>query len=97
MLSLLKSAPHISSTSYKDKLVANQSHNYFFTQLSSINKTDLIDEVDNIHLGTPFIPITSEDKRRIYQRWVSALIIKVYKRTIGYKFLLRKLRNLEIN
>lgn len=63
MLSLLKSAPHISSTSYKDKLVANQSHNYFFTQLSSINKTDLIDEVDNIHLGTPFIPITSEDKK----------------------------------
>lgn len=63
MPSLLKSPPHISSISYKNKLVANQSHNYF-TQLSSINETDLIDEGDNIHLGTSFIPITSKDKKK---------------------------------
>lgn len=64
MPSLLKSPPHIPSISYKDKLVANQSHNYFSTQLSSINETDLIDEGDNIHLGTSFIPITSKDKKK---------------------------------
>lgn len=65
--SLPSSTAPTHTTSYKDKLIENQSHNYFTIHPSSINEADLIDEVDNTHINIPFVPITSEDKKRIYQ------------------------------
>lgn len=46
-----------------------------------------MDETINPSEGTTFVLITAEDKKRIYQRWVKALIVKVYGKTIGYSFL----------
>lgn len=46
-----------------------------------------MDETINPSEGTTFVLITAEDKKRIYQRWPKALIVKVYGKTVGYSFL----------
>lgn len=48
-----------------------------------------MDEIINIKEGSAFVPISSDDKKCIYQHWVKALSVKVYGKTIGYNFLKR--------
>nr|XP_009786058.1 PREDICTED: uncharacterized protein LOC104234221 [Nicotiana sylvestris] len=53
------------------------------------------DETENHFLEEEediFIPITSEDKERLYRNWETTLIVKVFGRRVRYQFLQRKLQ-----
>lgn len=41
--------------------------------------------------GAVFIPISAEEKKCIYHRWSNALIVKIYGKAVGYRFLCKKL------
>lgn len=53
-----------------------------------------MDEITNSVEGTTFVPITTEDKKQVYQRWANTLIVKLYGKTVGYNFLNKKLHEL---
>lgn len=61
-------------------------------QQSSINTADLSDEIipNNIDEDT-FIPITSNDKSRLYEPWKYSVIIKIFGRKIVHHILRNKL------
>lgn len=52
------------------------------------------DEVDYPISGATFVPLTAEDKKRNYQKWSKAIIVKVYGKTVSYRLLCRKLNEL---
>lgn len=84
---------------YRHKLTAltllNGTNTHAFTQqLRPLYTNHLMDETTNPSEGITFVPITTEDKQRIYQRWANALIVKVYGKIVGYNFLNRKLHEL---
>lgn len=88
-----------SSESYRDKLTKTDhstgTHLHTFThQPLPLYTNHLMDEIINPKEGSAFVPISSDDKKCIYQRWVKVLIVKVYGKTVGYNFLKRKLHNL---
>lgn len=77
--------------SYKDKLVRDLFMNFSTSISHSMRDIDLDPEIINTYNSPTFIPIDSEEKKRLYQPWVHALIIKLFGRKIGYKYLLSKL------
>lgn len=46
------------------------------------------------HNSENFIPLSVEDKIRLYKPWEKSLIIKLRGRKIGYRYLLHKLKNM---
>lgn len=54
----------------------------------------LMAEEVNHYESDDFIPLSVEDKRRLYKHWEKSLIIKLFEKKIGYRFLLHKLQSL---
>lgn len=46
------------------------------------------DEIDFPISGSTFVPLTTEDKKRIYQKGSKAIIVKVYGKTVGYRLIM---------
>nr|XP_016442293.1 PREDICTED: uncharacterized protein LOC107767720 [Nicotiana tabacum] len=67
-----------------------QTKNHITVQ-KSILGFDTSDETENIFDSDNFIPITSEDKERIYKNWENVLIIKIFGRRVTYQFLQQKI------
>ncbi|XP_019242607.1 PREDICTED: uncharacterized protein LOC109222745, partial [Nicotiana attenuata] len=61
------------------------------TVQKSILGFDTSNETENNFDSDNFIPITSEDKERIYKNWENALIIKIFGRRVTYQFLQQKI------
>lgn len=85
--------------SYRDKFIApatasNLITHAFTQQPKPLYLNHLMDETINPSADAAFIPITSDDKQRIYSRWSQALIVKVYGKIVGYNFLYRKLHEI---
>lgn len=56
---------------------------------------DSIDSEEiNIFNPSNFIPLSKEDKLRLYQPWLNSLIIKVFRKRFGYKYLLEQLKSI---
>lgn len=66
----------------------------FTHQLRPLYTNHLMDEITNSVEGTTFVPITTEDKKQVYQQWANTLIVKLYGKTVGYNFLNKKLHEL---
>lgn len=76
--------------SYKDKLlVINRKETSKHINQMFIH-FDFNTKVDDPKDCSTFIPISAEDKQRIYKPWIHYLIIKVFGRKIGYRYLLYK-------
>lgn len=54
----------------------------------------MIDKLECPIPGADFIPITTEDKKRIYQRWSRSIIVKLYGKTVRFKLLSKKLNEI---
>lgn len=78
--------------SYWDSLYTNtkNANPKYFSQTTNLYKAFLHDESTRSRSGVAFIPITTEDKQRMYKKWVDAIIVKFYGRRVGYKFLQQK-------
>lgn len=77
--SLPSSTAHTHTTSYKDKLIENQSHNYFTIHSSSINEADLIDEVDNTHIIYLSFPLPQKIKKEFINDGLLPLSLNLWK------------------
>lgn len=83
-------------SSYRDSLFSKQKlvTSPIFSQCTHTYDTYLTDESNAKHKDIQFIPIILEDKDRMYKKWATALIIKVYGCSVRYRFLLRKIHEL---
>lgn len=59
-----------------------------------LRTSSILPEVDNIFDSDYFIPLIVEEKLRLYKPWAKALIIKVFGKHVGYKYLIQKLHSL---
>lgn len=80
-----------SKLSYKDKLVSSHPQNISVHFLPSDDH--IFPEEENIFNCEEFIPLSVEDKKRLYQPCVKVLIIKVFGRKVRYKYLPYKFFN----
>lgn len=55
---------------------------------------DLIDESDNPDESADFIPLSADDKARLYSSWKFSIIIKLFGKSIGHQLLKAKLQSL---
>ncbi|KAF3664896.1 hypothetical protein FXO38_09877 [Capsicum annuum] len=55
---------------------------------------DMGDEIVQEHDGSNFIPLTADDKDRIYKPWQNSLIIKLIRRRMTHQLLKQKLTNI---
>lgn len=55
---------------------------------------DLFPEETNIFKSSAFIPLSVEEKERLYKPWATSVIIKVLGIRVGYEYLLFKLQSL---
>lgn len=55
-----------------------------------------LDSIDfkeiNIFNSSDFIPLSKEDKLKLYQPWLNSFIIKVFSKRSSYKYLLERLK-----
>ncbi|XP_031116887.1 uncharacterized protein LOC116020559 [Ipomoea triloba] len=66
------------------------------------DREDITDDVSDDEAGEqpdddpdcPVIKLTKEEKRRMRKRWENTLIIKVLGKTVGYNYMLRRLRTI---
>lgn len=83
-------------SSYRDSLFSKQTlvTSPIFSESTHTYDTYLTDESNAKHKDIQFIPTIPEDKDRMYKKWATALIIKVYGCSVRYSFLLRKIHEL---
>lgn len=79
------------NTSYLDKLQSNIIQTDITISMQHHAKsyeTHMSDEIDCPISGATFVPLTIEDKKRIYQKGSKAIIVKVYGKTVGYRLIM---------
>lgn len=81
-------------TCYKAKLVNSESNVILSIVYLGFEEINLYPEEDNIIGNEAFIPLPLLEKQRLYQPWEKSLLIKVFDRKVGYKYLLHKLQQL---
>lgn len=75
--------------SYKEKLVSSQSPS--ISVHFSFSEDSFLPEDENIFNSEYFIPLSVDEKKRLYKPWEKSLIIKVFGRKVGYRYPLLKL------
>lgn len=77
-----------SKLTYKEKLVCHHPQTFYVSYLSPFSTKNVLPEDENIFNSKDFIPLSVEEKLWLHKPWENALIIKVFGRKIGYKYLL---------
>lgn len=62
--------------------------------MNSFTLDSIDSEEINIFNSSDFIPLSKEDKLRLYLPWLNSLIIKVFRKWFGYKYLLERLKSI---
>lgn len=83
-----------SEVSYRDKLLNVHNRTLASHIIEYFHDFNIDPEIDNPGDGITFIPITTEDKQRMYKPWIHSLIIKVFGKKVGYRLLLSRLNSL---
>lgn len=89
-----ESLMHSRKSTYKEKLVCSNTPSFSVNFSTPIETSSILPEVDNIFDSDDFIPLIVEEKLRLYKPWAKALIIKVFGKHVGYKYLIQKLHSL---
>ena len=91
--------PNNVKKSFKDKLIGEIPGAYaqafdFFEYIDNGMESESDSEVDSLRQGVAAVSLSKATIQRIRAPWSSALIIKVFGRSVGYNFLLSKLHAL---
>lgn len=86
--------PSTFKVSYKQKLVRSNPQDISLSFSPTVSNFNMEYEEKNILNSKDFIPLSSEEKARLYKPWGTSLIIKVFGRKIGYMYLLFKLQSI---
>ena len=91
--------PNNVKKSFKDKLIGEIPGAYaqafdFFEYIDNGMESESDSEVDSLRQGVAAVSLSKATIQRIRAPWSSALIIKVFGRSVGYNFLLSKLHDL---